>query len=249
MFPIPFNFPFRKKDGSVITIEDAISAGGGGGYTLPTASASTKGGIKVGSGLEMSGEVLNNTNPTPYSLPIASADVLGGVKVGTGLAIADGVLSNSNPTPYNLPTAGADVLGGVKVGSGLSIDANGVLSASGGGFSPTSGQITVGSAMGTPTANQLYKFGNMVMINFIDFVDSNEVQNVTIGELPDGFQPSSARYIPCIVRSGMAKYYDAYISITTSGGVFKVVKCVLPSDLYDASTTFGTVNISGIFAL
>lgn len=93
MFPIPFNFPFRKKDGSVITIDDAISAGGGG-YTLPTASASTKGGVKIGSGLSMDGETLNNTNPTPYTLPTASSEVLGGVYVsGYGLTITDGVLS------------------------------------------------------------------------------------------------------------------------------------------------------------
>lgn len=103
MFPIPFNFPFRKKDGSMTTIGDEISSGGGGGgYTLPTASASTKGGIKIGAGLSMDGEVLNNTNPTP-------------------------------PSPYNLPTASAETLGGIKVGTNLSIDENGVLSASGGG--------------------------------------------------------------------------------------------------------------------
>lgn len=34
-------------------------SGGGSAYTLPTASAETKGGIKVGSGLQMSGEVLS----------------------------------------------------------------------------------------------------------------------------------------------------------------------------------------------
>ena len=95
MFPLRWNFPFRKKDGSVTTIDDAISSGGGGGggYTLPTASASTKGGVKIGAGLTMEGEVLNNTNPTPYSLPTASAETLGGVKVGSGLSITDGVLS------------------------------------------------------------------------------------------------------------------------------------------------------------
>lgn len=98
MFPIPFNFPFRKKDGSLITIDDAISSGGGGGYTLPTASAETKGGVKIGSGLSMSGEVLNNSNPTPYSLPTASAETLGGVKVGNGLTISDGVLSDESIT-------------------------------------------------------------------------------------------------------------------------------------------------------
>lgn len=103
MFPLRWNFPFRKKDGSVTTIEEVInSGGGGGGYTLPTASASTKGGVKVGAGLTMDGEVLNNTNPTPYSLPTASAETLGGVKVGSGLSIEEGVLSASGG-------AGADV--------------------------------------------------------------------------------------------------------------------------------------------
>lgn len=94
MFPIPFNFPFRKKDGSLTTLDAAIS-GGGTPYTLPTASAQTKGGVKIGSGLSMSGETLNNSNPTPYSLPTASAETLGGVKVGSGLSIEDGVLSTS----------------------------------------------------------------------------------------------------------------------------------------------------------
>ena len=56
-------------------------------YTLPTASAETKGGVKVGSGLSMDGETLSATG---YTLPTASAEVLGGVKVGTGLTIAEG---------------------------------------------------------------------------------------------------------------------------------------------------------------
>lgn len=103
MFPIPFNFPFRKANGDISTIGAEINAGGGGSsYTLPTASANVKGGVKIGAGLTMEGEVLKNTNPTPA-------------------------------TPYTLPTASAETLGGVKVGNNLSIDENGVLSASGGG--------------------------------------------------------------------------------------------------------------------
>lgn len=45
-------------------LDDAVilglikKGGGGGGYSLPTASATTKGGIKVGEGLEMDGDVL-----------------------------------------------------------------------------------------------------------------------------------------------------------------------------------------------
>lgn len=95
MFPIPFNFPFRKKDGSIVSLSKAIEDGGGS-YTLPTASDTTKGGVKVGAGLTMDGETLKNTNPTPYTLPAASDETLGGVKVGDGLEIDEnGVLSAS----------------------------------------------------------------------------------------------------------------------------------------------------------
>ena len=98
MFPIPFNFPFRKNDGTITTIDDAISSGGGGGYTLPTASASVKGGVKVGDGLTMDGEVLKTTGGG-YTLPTASADIKGGVKVGAGLYMNGEVMTAVNPNP------------------------------------------------------------------------------------------------------------------------------------------------------
>lgn len=66
----------------------------GGSYELPTASASTLGGVKVGEGLSIdAGGVLSASG---YELPAASASTLGGVKVGEGLSIdAGGVLSAS----------------------------------------------------------------------------------------------------------------------------------------------------------
>lgn len=60
MFPIPWNFPFRKKDGSLGKIEDL-----GSSYSLPTASTETKGGVKIGSGLTMTGEVLSADEQLP----------------------------------------------------------------------------------------------------------------------------------------------------------------------------------------
>lgn len=73
MFPIPFNFPFRKKDGSLTSIGAAIDAGGGGEpYILPTANGNTKGGVKIGSRLTMDGEVLNADAQIPaYSIELA----------------------------------------------------------------------------------------------------------------------------------------------------------------------------------
>lgn len=154
-------------------------------YSLPNASASTLGGIKVGTNLSIDGSgILSGAYNTAsqgntglmsgadkskldnieslannYSLPTASSSVLGGIKVGTNLSIdVNGVLSSTdtdttysdatttvaglmstsdktkldgidtNANNYSLPTASASVLGGIKVGTNLSIDVNGVLS-------------------------------------------------------------------------------------------------------------------------
>jgi hypothetical protein len=73
-------------------------------YTLPTASESVIGGVRVGTNLSITGGVLSAPAPTPYTLPTSSSLVLGGVRVGNNLSIdANGVLSTS--TPYTLPIA------------------------------------------------------------------------------------------------------------------------------------------------
>lgn len=75
MFPLRWNFPFRKKDGSLSTIGDEIEEGGG--YTLPTATAETKGGIKIGTNLTMEGEVLNADDQLPSYTSSENGKVLG----------------------------------------------------------------------------------------------------------------------------------------------------------------------------
>lgn len=67
-------------------------ASSGPGYTLPPATASTLGGIKVGSGVTVQAD--GTISVATYTLPVATTTVLGGVKVGSGLtADASGVLS------------------------------------------------------------------------------------------------------------------------------------------------------------
>ena len=73
---------------------EGLNGGGGSSYTLPTTSADTLGGVKVGSGLSINGGVLSADG-----VPTASADTLGAVKVGSGLTITDGVLSADGITP------------------------------------------------------------------------------------------------------------------------------------------------------
>lgn len=83
MFPLKWNLPFRKKDGSLVKLSDAM----GGDYNLPTASANTKGGIKVGSGLKMTGDKMSvDIDPELPAYGIADAGKVLGVDENGELA-------------------------------------------------------------------------------------------------------------------------------------------------------------------
>jgi hypothetical protein len=77
----------KADDGGITSI--AI----GGPFTLPTASSTVLGGIKVGANLTITNGVLAATGGGSYTLPTATSSVLGGIKVGANLTITDGVLA------------------------------------------------------------------------------------------------------------------------------------------------------------
>lgn len=85
------------------------------GYTLPTATDSVLGGIKIGSGLSIDANGVVSAAGT-YTLPTASATVLGGIKVGTNLSIdANGVLSATDTnTTYSVFTGATTVANGTS---------------------------------------------------------------------------------------------------------------------------------------
>ena len=75
-------------------------------YTLPIASASVLGGIKVGANLSIDGSgVLSAGNS--YVLPTATSTILGGVIIGSGITITSGVISVS--TNYEPPIAAGTI--------------------------------------------------------------------------------------------------------------------------------------------
>ena len=99
-------------------------------YSLPTATTSVLGGVKVdGTTVTINGSgVISAANS--YSLPTASTTILGGVKVdGTTVTInGSGVISSASA--YSLPTASPTVLGGVKIdNSTIVINGSGIISA------------------------------------------------------------------------------------------------------------------------
>ena len=63
-------------------------------YTLPIASSTTLGGVKIGANLSIDSNGVLSATANSYSLPIASNTRLGGVKIGNNLTIdSNGVLS------------------------------------------------------------------------------------------------------------------------------------------------------------
>jgi hypothetical protein len=100
-------------------------------YTLPTASDTTLGGIKIGTGLTIDGGGFVSADP--YTLPTATDSVLGGIKIDGSTLTFNG--SGQLVANYALPIASDTTLGGIKIGTGLSIDGVGVVSVTGGGGS------------------------------------------------------------------------------------------------------------------
>lgn len=116
-YRVDFDVPLKIADGTPADTTNALYSvsgalywngsvvGSGGGYTLPTASATVLGGIKVGANLSIDGNGVLSANADAYTLPVATPSVLGGVKVGSGLSIdGSGVLSATGSSPSNMMT-------------------------------------------------------------------------------------------------------------------------------------------------
>ena len=159
-----------------------ISSSGGSSYTLPTASSTTLGGVRVGAGLGINSGILsasvagivagNNVSLVNnagvytinavaggggYVLPTATGSTLGGVKVGAGLAIANGVLSTTS-------SGGSGSVYSVTAGSGLT-----------GGTITTAGTIAVDSSVirttGAQTMTGLKQFTGGVQSQAYNFTN------------------------------------------------------------------------------
>lgn len=102
-------------DGQTLTaaqlnhIEDGIAASNANtSHTLPVATTTTLGGVKVGDNLSIdaSGRL---SGAAPYTLPTATASRLGGVKVGDGLSVySDGTLSVTSVNGFSIKAQTTD---------------------------------------------------------------------------------------------------------------------------------------------
>lgn len=137
----------------------SVSGGGssGGSYTLPTASSSTLGGIKIGSGLTIntSGVLSADVTSSTLTAYAKTADLSAVAKSGSYNDLTN---KPTIPSAYTLPAASSSVMGGVKVGNNISVTSgtisvtkNNVTSAL--GYTPATTNDT--SLTGTTTVQTL----------------------------------------------------------------------------------------------
>ena len=109
-----------------VTISVGGGSSSGSNYTLPTASSTVLGGLKVGSGLTINTSGVVSADVTSSTLT-AYAKTTDLSAVATSGSYND--LSNKPtiPSAYTLPNATSSTLGGVKVGSNISVS-NGIIS-------------------------------------------------------------------------------------------------------------------------
>jgi len=167
------------------------------GYSLPTATASVLGGIKIGSGLSIDGDGVVSSSSS-YTLPNATTSTLGGVIVGTGLSVSSGTLS-ANVTSVAGRTgavtiASSDVSGLATVAtSGSAADLTGTLADARLSSAVALANNIIGAFQGYDAANSFYYIETMPRIaaftgnsqgsGGINFVYFTPIKTVTVSSI------------------------------------------------------------------
>lgn len=114
------------SNGNVSISVSGGGSSGGSNYTLPTASNSTLGGVKVGSGLTINTSGVLSADVTASTLTAYAkiTDLSAVAKTGSYNDLTN---KPTIPAAYTLPNATSSTLGGVKVGSNISVS-NGTIS-------------------------------------------------------------------------------------------------------------------------
>ena len=206
----------------------------GSGDISPIASASQLGGVKIGSGINVSTDGTISTQE--YSLPTASATVKGGIKVGTNLAMNGEVLNNTYS--YTLPTATSSVLGGVKTGSNITN--------SSGTISLTSSNVTSALGYTPPKQDTTYSVATTSANGLMSSTDKSKL---------DGIAEGANNYSLPTATSSVLGGVKTGSNITNSSGTISLTKANVTSALgYTPPTTnttysTGTASTSGITKL
>ena len=208
-------------------------------YSLPIASSSTLGGVKIGSGLTVA-EDGTISAAAEYTLPTASSTIKGGIKVGSGLTISSETLNHSNSitakTAYGSTATTASANGGKIVVTDVKYDAQGhitgstdrtiTLSQTTYTLTGLMGSIAKGSATqpvywnGSAWTNTTYTLGKSVPADakFTDTVYSLPTASSTLGGVKTTSTVSATTGLTaCPIIDGVVYYKDTNNTYTLAG--------------------------------
>lgn len=208
-------------------------------YSLPIASSSTLGGVKIGSGLTVA-EDGTISAAAEYTLPTASSTTKGGIKVGSGLTMSSETLNHSNSitakTAYGSTATTASANGGKIVVTDIKYDAQGhitgstdrtiTLSQTTYTLAGLMGSTAKGSATqpvywnGTAWTNTTYTLGKSVPADakFTDTVYSLPTASSTLGGVKTTSTVSATTGLTaCPIIDGVVYYKDTNNTYTLAG--------------------------------
>ena len=140
------------------TVETAINnIKNQGGYTLPTASSSTLGGVKIGSNISISSGTI--------SVKTATTSALGVVKIGSNISVSSGTIS--------VKTGSTSTAGVLSVGSNISVN-NGKISL-------TKDNITGALGYTPATDSDNVKYNSVAQTIYIDSNNANNAKTYSTG--------------------------------------------------------------------
>ena len=153
-------------------------------YTLPTASNTVLGGVKVGEGLSVTGDGILSCTITPGSDTVSWDNITGKPSFATVATSGSYNDLTDKPAAYTLPTATSSQLGGVKIGEGITVQADGTISAADDvvtlvNLSAAKGDIAATCAVGPFIAN-LYFINSPVTGGILAGIDTGDYYHLCV---------------------------------------------------------------------
>lgn len=229
-------------------------------YSLPVASSSTLGGVKIGSGLTVAADGTISA-AAAYTLPTASSSVKGGIKVGTGLTMSSETLNHSNSvtakTAYGSTATTASANGGSITVTDIKYDAQGhitgstdrtiTLSQTTYTLAGLMGSAAKGSATqpvywnGSAWTNTTYTLGKSVPADakFTDTVYTLPTASSTLGGVKTTSTVSATTGLTaCPIIDGVVYYKDTNNTYTLAGLVGSAAIGTATNPIYWDGTKF-----------
>ena len=228
--------------------------------SLPVASSSTLGGVKIGSGLTVAADGTISA-AAAYTLPTASSSVKGGIKVGTGLIMSSETLNHSNSvtakTAYGSTATTASANGGSITVTDIKYDAQGhitgstdrtiTLSQTTYTLAGLMGSAAKGSATqpvywnGSAWTNTTYTLGKSVPADakFTDTVYTLPTASSTLGGVKTTSTVSATTGLTaCPIIDGVVYYKDTNNTYTLAGLVGSTAIGTATNPIYWDGTKF-----------